>query len=56
MNDFGTLVNYITDEDIRLATEDEQTASIEASMGFGTEGGGGFGVIEVDGVECYVED
>ncbi len=51
MTDHGTLCNYRTGESIRPATEAEQDESIAASQ---TDGGAG--IIEVDGVICYVED
>jgi len=44
------LCDYATSETIRTATPEEQRASIEASAR-----DGGAGVIEVDGVRCYVE-
>lgn len=44
-----TLMNYATGEEIREATADELAASIAAA-----ETDGGAGVIEVDGVSCYV--
>ena len=47
----GTLCNYRTGDEIRPATQDEQEASRAAA-----ETDGGAGVIEVDGVFCYVED
>ena len=50
-DDFGTLRDYGTDDAIRGATEREQTDSRKASRH-----DGGAGVIEVDGVSCYVED
>jgi hypothetical protein len=49
--DSGTLTNYRTGESIRPATEQERTDSREAAK---TDGGAG--VIEIDGVRCYVED
>ena len=47
---YGNLVNYNTTEIIRPATAEEHAASVEAA-----ELDGGAGVIEVDGVRCYVE-
>jgi hypothetical protein len=44
------LVNYNTNQTIRSATEAEQMASYRASL---TDGGAG--VIEVDGVSCFVD-
>ena len=46
----STLNNYRTGEIIRAATTDEIEASTEAA-----ERDGGAGVIEVDGIPCYVE-
>lgn len=43
------LCNYKTGETIREATEEETQESREAA-----ESDGGRGVIEVDGVNCYV--
>ncbi len=45
----GTLYRYDTNEEIREATAEELEASRHAS-----ERDGGAGVIEVDGVLCYV--
>lgn len=45
----ATLHNYDTGEAIREATTEELAESIEAA-----EHDGGAGVIEVDGVRCYV--
>lgn len=45
----ATLMNYETAEEIREATAEELAASIAAA-----ETDGGAGVIEVDGVSCYV--
>lgn len=47
----GTLRNYKTGTVIRPATTEEAEASRKAA-----ERDGGTGVIEVDGVSCYVED
>lgn len=47
----ATLTNYETGEAIRPATAEELAASIEAAK---TDGGAG--VIEVDGVSCYVQE
>jgi hypothetical protein len=47
----GTLTNYRTNESIRPATKQERADSLDAA-----ESDGGAGVIEVDGVRCYVED
>jgi hypothetical protein len=47
---FGTLTDYRTGESIRPATREERTASREALWL-----DGGAGIIEVDGVSCYVE-
>lgn len=47
---FGALCVYATTERLRSATEAERDASIEAARH-----DGGAGVIEVDGVSCYVE-
>ena len=44
-----TLVNYQTGDEIRQATTEEEAESIEAA----TQDGGA-GVIEVDGIKCYV--
>lgn len=46
----ANLNNYSTGETIRMATLDEMLRSIKAA---GRDGGAG--VIEVDGVRCYVE-
>ncbi|MBP6572276.1 MAG: hypothetical protein KA226_12710 [Gemmatimonadales bacterium] len=46
----ATLNNYRTGEILRAATADEIEASTEAA-----QRDGGAGVIEVDGVSCYVE-
>jgi hypothetical protein len=46
----ATLNNYKTGEVIRPATADEAQASAAAA-----ERDGGAGVIEVDGVACFVE-
>jgi len=46
----ATLNNYRTGEIIRAATADEIEASTEAA-----DRDGGAGVIEVNGVPCYVE-
>lgn len=46
----ATLNNYRTGEIIRAATTKEIEASTDAA-----EHDGGAGVIEVDGVPCYVE-
>ena len=46
----ATLNNYRTGETIRAATPEEVEASADAA-----ERDGGAGVIEVDGVSCYVE-
>ena len=45
----ATLHNYATGDIIRTATDEELAASREAAQ---TDGGAG--VIEVDGVSCYV--
>jgi hypothetical protein len=45
------LHNYETGQQIRNATQEELTESIEAA-----DTDGGAGVITVDGVDCYVED
>ena len=50
VNDYGTLVNYQTNETIRAATHEEMTRSVEQA-----KRDGGAGVIEVDGVPCYVQ-
>lgn len=49
--DHGTLTNYQTGAPIRPATQDEQAASIAAAAK-----DGGAGVIDSDGLRCYVED
>lgn len=46
----GYLCNYQTGERIRPATDEEQFDSQEAA-----QYDGGAGVIEVDGVSCFVE-
>lgn len=43
------LFNYATGEKIRYATDDEYAASLAAA-----EIDGGAGVIEVDGISCFV--
>lgn len=45
------LNNYETGKYLREATEDERVLSAEAA-----KEDGGAGVIEVDGVRCYVEE
>lgn len=50
-NTFGLLCDYATAEVIRPATEDERAESREAARL-----DGGAGVIEIDGVACYVEE
>ena len=44
------LMRYDDARYVREATEDERRESIEAA-----ESDGGAGVIEIDGVDCYVE-
>lgn len=55
MSDYGTLMNYRTNETIRLATAEEQEES-RAQADF--DGGSGVIVVEIDGeeVRCYVQD
>jgi hypothetical protein len=49
VKDYGTLVNYQTNETIRAATREEMIRSIEQA-----KRDGGAGVISVDGVSCFV--
>jgi hypothetical protein len=46
----STLYDYYTGEEIRVATDEELAASINAS-----HHDGGAGVIDIDGRACYVE-